>query len=215
VGTLAKAAMILVGVSGGSALLTYLVGLPAVDDAERFLAGETSSDDFATAIAPYGIVTLVQGVATIAAVVLVMIWMHRVASNHKAMHRNGRWGPGWAIGGWFLLPFVYVIPYLMFRELWKASDPHVPVGGDWKPRPVGWVVTAWFVVYGPVSLAVQVLSVSTGLSFGGSERDLAQQMVDSQDTAVLAGAVGAIAAVLFILMARRLTSRHQRLIGEA
>ena len=214
VGPVSKAAMILVGLSGGFALLTWLVGLPVVDDAEAFLDGETTSDDFARAMAPYGVVTLVQAVATLAAVVLVMIWMFRLASNAKALHRNGRWGPGWAIGGWFLPPLLYIIPFLMFRELWKASDPDVPVGGEWKSRPVSWVVTAWFVVYGPVSIVVQVVSASAGFNMGATEDDLAQQVIDAQDTAALAGIVGAVAAVLFIVMARQLTGRHRRLIGE-
>ena len=215
VGAVARAAMILVGVAGGFALLTALLNYPLVDDAEAFLDGETSSDDFARSMAPYGVVTLVQAVATLASVVLVMIWMYRLAANLKALHRNGRWSPGWAIGGWFLPPLLYVIPFLMFRELWKASDPEVPVGGEWKSRPVSWVVTAWFVVYGPISIVVQIVSASAGFTMGGTERDLAQQVIDAQDTAALAGVVGAVAAVLFIIMARQLTERHRRLIGEA
>lgn len=214
VGAISKAAMILVGVSGGFALLTWLVGLPVVDDAEAYLDGETSSDDFARAMAPYGVVTLVQAIATLAAIVLVMIWMFRLASNTKALHRNGRWGPGWAIGGWFLPPLLYIIPFLMFRELWKASDPDVPIGGEWKSRPVSWVVTAWFVVYGPASLVVQIVSANAGFSMGATEQDLARQVIDAQDTAALTGVVGAIAAALFIVMAHQLTDRHRRLIGE-
>jgi hypothetical protein len=214
VGALSKAAMILVAVAGLCSLLTYLIGLPLVDDAEAFLRGETSSDDFARTMAPYGVVVLVQGVATIAAVVLVMIWMYRLAANLRAMHRGTRWGPGWAIGGWFLPPLLYIIPFLMFREMWKASDPDIPIGGDWTSRPVSWVVTAWFVVYGPISVVVQAVSASSGFSLGGSERDLAQQVVDAQDTAALAGVAGVVAAVLFVVMAAQLTSRHKRLIGE-
>jgi hypothetical protein len=214
VGALAKAAMILVGIAGACSLLTYLIGLPLVDDAEAFLRGDTSSNDFARTMAPYGVVALVQGVATLAAVVLVMIWMYRLAANLRAMHRGTRWGPGWAIGGWFLPPLLYIIPFLMFRELWKASDPDVPIGGDWRSGSVTWVLTAWFVVYGPVSIVVQAISASSGFSLGGSERDLAEQVVDAQDTAAFAGVAGVAAAALFVVMATQLTNRHKRLIGE-
>jgi hypothetical protein len=207
--------MIVVAVAGVCSLLSYLIGLPLVDDAEAFLREETSSNDFARTMAPYGLVALVQGVATLAAVVLVMIWMYRLAANLRAMHRGTRWGPGWAIGGWFLPPLLYIIPYLMFRELWKASDPDVPIGGAWTSRPVSWVVTAWFVVYGPISIVVQAMSATASFSVGGSERDLAQQLVDAQDTAALAGVVGVVAAALFVVMAAQLTRRHKRLIGEA
>jgi hypothetical protein len=102
----------------------------------------------------------------------------------------------------------------MFRELWKASDPDVPIGGEWRSRTVSWIVTAWFVVYGPMSIVVQVISARSGFSFGGSERDLAQQVVDAQDTAALAGVTGVAAAALFVVLAARLTSRHKQLIGE-
>ena len=61
-----------------------------------------------------------QGALQIAAAVVVIIWMYRLAWNHRALHRGGTWGPAWAIGGWFLPPIVYVIPTLMLHELWKA-----------------------------------------------------------------------------------------------
>jgi hypothetical protein len=214
VGSTARAAIILVGVSALMAVLTWIVGLAVVDDAEAYLDGELSKDDFAVSIAPWGLIALIQGVATLAAVVLVIIWMHRIATNHRTLHRSGTWGPGWAIGGWFLPPLLYVIPFLMFRELWKASDPDVPLGGDWKSGSVSWVVTAWFVVYGPVSLAVQIASAGATLNFGGSERDIADQIVDGQATAAIAGVVAVVSAALFVLLARQLTARHQRLTGE-
>ena len=58
-----------------------------------------------------------------------MIWMFKMAKNVRALGRQGlRYAPGWAIGGWFVPPCVlYVVPWLMFRELWKASDPEPPI----------------------------------------------------------------------------------------
>ncbi len=213
VGSISRAAMILVAVSAVMAVASWLVGLAIVSDAEEFLDGEMSTDDFAISIAPWGLVALVQGVATLAAVVLVIIWMQRIAKNHQLLHRTGTWGPGWAIGGWFLPPLLYVIPFLMFRELWKASDPDVPLGGDWKSGSVSWVVPAWFVLYGPVSIIAQFAG-GASLNFGGSERDIAEQIVDGQTTAALSGLVALASGALFILMARGLTARHQRLTGE-
>jgi zinc transporter ZupT len=213
VGSVARAAMILVAVSSVTAVVSWLVGLAVVGDAEEFLDGEMSTNDFAISIAPWGLVALIQGVATLAGAVLVMVWMQRVAKNHQLLHRTGTWGPGWAIGGWFLPPLLYVIPFLMFRELWKASDPDVPLGGDWKSGPVSWLVAAWFVVYGPLSIVAQFAG-GTSLNVGGSERDIAEQIVDGQTTAAVSGLVALASGVLFILMARGLTARHQRLIGE-
>ncbi len=214
VGGVGRAAQILVAIAALGGVAAFLAGLAIADDAERYLDGELSRSDFQTTILPYSLVGLVQAAATVAAVVLVMIWMYRMAANHRTLHRDGRWGPGWAIGGWFLPPFLYVIPFLMFRELWKASDPSVPIGGEWRSRPVSPVITAWFVVYGPISLVVQFFTASTTFSLSNSERTLAEQIVDSQAITGIAAMVGLVAGALFVAMARALTDRHRRLIGE-
>jgi len=216
VGAVGRAAMILVGLAALTGVGAWLAAAAISGDAEDFLDGRLSESDFQTTVVVYSLMGMVQGVATAAAVVLVMIWMYRLASNHRALHRGGRWGPGWAIGGWFLPPFLYIIPFLMFRELWKSSDPDVPIGGDWKSRPVSWLVTAWFVVYGPVALVAQGATSTTTATFdlSNSERALAEQIVDGQNGAAAVALVGILGGALFIAMAHQLTNRHRRLIGE-
>jgi hypothetical protein len=212
---IARAAMILVGVAGGVAVATVPVGRSVVDDAERFLDGETTDTEFVEGIAPYMLLGVVQIIAIAASAVLVMIWMFRLAANHRTLHRGGTWGPGWAIGGWFLPPLLYIIPFLMFRELWKASDPDVPVGGEWRQGPISPLVTIWFVVYSIVPLGmIAVQSNDTFSGLGGDERDLAQQIVDGGASDAIAAAIAVAGAVAFILLARQLTRRHQRLTGE-
>ncbi len=45
--------------------------------------------------------------------------------------------PVFAVVGWMLPPFLYVLPFLILRELWKASDPGTPVADEgWRRRPV-------------------------------------------------------------------------------
>jgi hypothetical protein len=215
VGGVAKAAKILVAVTAVAGLLNWVVAALVKSEAQQFLDREISSDDFASSLLVFSLVGVISGAATLGSAIVVMVWMHRIASNHRALHRAGTWGPGWAIGGWFLLPFVYVIPFLMFRELWKASDPNVPIGGDWKSGRVAQVVTAWFVVFGPISLVVQIASASSNLNLGTSDRDVAEQIVDSQALLATSGIVSIVAAGLFVVMATQLTQRHTRLTGEA
>ncbi len=82
-----------------------------------------SEDDFNEAIAPYTAVQLIVGLATIATFIVTTIWMYRLATNVRAFRRDTTWSPLFAIFGWMLPPIVlYVIPFLMLRELWKASD---------------------------------------------------------------------------------------------
>ena len=143
--------------------------------------------------------TTLTGLVTVAAAVLTMIWMFRVAKNHRTLHRGGTWGPGWAIGGWFLPPIIYVIPTLMLREIWKASDPSIPVGGDWKSRPASPLPLVWLIVYCvPPLISFGYDSDDLVDQFGASERVLAEQIAGSQGVDVLLAVASVVAAGLFI-----------------
>lgn len=215
VGGLSRAAMILVGLGGSLALISVLAAVSVEDDARAFLDGETTNDEFLEAIAPFVLVSFVQVIAIVASAVIVIIWMYRIAANHRAMHRTGTWGPGWAIGGWFLPPLLYIIPYLMFRELWKASDPAVPAGGDWRSRPVSPAITAWFVLYSVIPILLLFSQTDdTFTSLGADERDLAESLTETQGATIVSALVTVAGAVAFIVVVRQLTERHRRLTGE-
>ena len=216
VGGVTTAAIVLVAVSALVAVLTVLVGQTFSDEAETYLADGMSNTEFVEEVAPYLLLTLLQGALSIAAAVLVIIWMFRIAKNHRTLRRVGTWGPGWAIGGWFLPPLLYIIPTLMFRELWKASDPDVPVGGDCKSGRTSPLIWVWFVLYSLVPVILLFAQGGDTLgSLGGSEDQLAEQLTGSQTSVVIATAVTIAGAAAFIALARALTSRHRRLIGES
>lgn len=215
IGGVARAAMILVGLAAFVAVVNVPVAESVVDEAETYLAGGSSDTEFVESIAPYALLSVVQGVAVMASAVLVIIWMFRMAANHRTLHRGATWGPGWAIGGWFLPPLLYVIPFLMFRELWKASDPDVPVGGEWRTGRVSPLVPLWFVLYSVVPLLAIAFQANDVLSgFGADERDLAEQIVDGGTSNLVTAATAAAGAAVFIAMALQLTRRHQRFTGE-
>jgi hypothetical protein len=215
IGKVGGASVILVGLAALFGALAVIVSQTMIDDADRFLEGDVASEDFISTIAPYLLLTFVQGAVVIASVVLVMIWMYRMAANHRALHRGATWGPGWAIGGWFLPPLLYIIPTLMYRELWRASDPDVPVGGDWKSRPVSPLIMLWFLTYSLIPLGLMFVESDTVLSgLGGSDDELARQITGDQGLVIASTAVTVVAAVVFVSFARQLTARHQRLTGE-
>jgi ABC-type Fe3+ transport system permease subunit len=212
--------VVLTAIVGVVGVASTLVSRLAVDEARDFLTDRIDEDAFLQAYAPSLLLGFVQGAATIALVVLTMIWMYRLASNHRALQRNGTWAPGWAIGGWFLPPgAVYIIPYLMFRELWKASDPAVPAGDQrWKENPVPPVVTVWWVLYGlaPIPLAIaQGLSDFSARTFNGDSKTLAEVIDDRFTVTLVTSLVAAAAAVAYIVMVRQLSSRHRQLTGES
>lgn len=215
VGGLSKAASILVVLTGLAAIATIASTQAVADDAQAYLDDEISNSDFLTAITPYALLSFLQVFVLFASVVIVIVWMYRVASNHRALHRGTTWGPGWAIGGWFAPPFLFVIPFLVLREMWKASDPDVPVGGEWRGNPVSPLVTLWFVVYGPLQIVLQVFQFDeTFAGLGASETTMAEQITANQTIPVLAALSQLVAAVLFAMVVRGVTSRHRRLTGE-
>lgn len=215
VGGAGRAVVILVGLAAMFGVLTVALSQTLGDEADAFLNGDTSSEDFVQSIAPYLLLTFVQGGIVIASMVLVMIWMFRLAANHRALHRGATWGPGWAIGGWFLPPLLYIIPTLMYRELWRASDPDVPIGGDWKSRPTSPLIVAWFAIYSVVPIVLMFAQSDNVLSgLGGSDEEIAKQISGDQGIVIATAAITVISAVVFISFARALTARHQRLTGE-
>ena len=122
-----------------------------------------------------------------------------------------------AIGGWFLPPFLYVIPTLVLREAWKASDPAVAPGDDsWKrnkDNPLLWV---WFAVYGVGTVVLSVISSSLQFrQFGGEADDLADAYADSLGMMMALSILGIVSAGLWLLVVRQWTARHTELTGEA
>jgi hypothetical protein len=215
IGGIARAASILVAVAAVVSVVTVVMTGLVVDDAESFLAGEIDRTEFLEAATPYALLTTLQALVLLGSAVVVIVWMHRVARNLRTLHRGTTWGPGWTIGGWFLPPFLFVIPFLVFREMWKASDPDVPVGGEWRGGSASPIITAWFVVFGPIQTALQAAQFGDMFSgFGAGEEALAEQITANMTLPLIAALSDVVAAVLFVVMVRQLTSRHRRLTGE-
>jgi len=212
---LARTATILVLATAAMSILDLIVRQTVTDEADQYLAGVIDRKEFIESITGYLMIGVAQGALQIAAAVVVIIWMYRLAWNHRALHRGGTWGPPWAIAGWFLPPIVYVIPTLMLHELWKASDPDVPVGGDWRSRRGSPLPVVWFLLYtvGPlISFASQTGGVLDQLR--GSEETIAEAITGGQTADTIVTAVTVAAAVVFVMLVRRLTDRHIRLTGE-
>lgn len=208
------ASILVVATSALSVVGLAMTGL-VVDDAEAFLADDIDRTEFLEAATPYALVSFLQALALLASAIVVIVWMHRVAHNLRTLHRGTTWGPGWTIGGWFLPPFLYVIPFLTFREMWKASDPDVPIGGEWRAGSAAPIIAAWFVVFGPVQAALQIAQLGDSFAgFGAGEKALAEQITGSMTIPIIAALSDVVAAALFVVMSRQLNARHRRLTGE-
>ena len=216
---LAKAIVVLTTIVAIATVVTTVLTLGLAGDASDFLAGETSEDDFRDALGPLSSVQALAGVATAATGILTIIWMYRIARNVRAFGRQTTWHPLFSIFGWFLPPFfLYVIPLLILREHWKASDPATDDGTEsWKRSPDNPILWGWFVFYGLapfVFFLAQIGSVAgTGVGTGDIE-SVAESLDDIGGLAIVSAVSVVGAAVCWILVVRQLTQRHAALTNE-
>jgi hypothetical protein len=220
VGGLAIPIVVSVSIAAITGLVGAFLSSSIATDASDFLAGSISQSEFEDALVPLNSVQLLGSVATLATGVLTIIWAFRIAQNVRAFGRATTWSPLFAIFGWFLPPLVlYVIPFLVLRELWKASEPTAVDGSEsWKRTPDNPVLWAWFVLFGllpAVLFAVQIGSFAAGGMPTGDIESVAESLDDF-------GAIGWVTAVLnvgaaaaWISFVRKLTRRHTQLTNES
>ncbi|MFP4513066.1 MAG: DUF4328 domain-containing protein [Acidimicrobiales bacterium] len=98
------------------------------DGQSRFRAWSEAHDD---QVAGLGLLYL----AMLATGILMIIWTYKASQTADRLGPGGRtWGPGWAIGGWFI-PFAsLVIPKLVLNEIERVAT---------APRSGAQVVAAW------------------------------------------------------------------------
>ena len=195
-------------------VVSTLVSLSLRGKAQDLINERISQDDFNSSLATTGVVSLLSGALTISIATLTIIWMFRMAKNQRQLGRQGTWGPGWAIGGWFVPPCVlYVVPYLMFRDLWKSSDPDS--AHDWRTNKVGTVVHVWWVLFGLAPLASLTVTFSRFRLSNRTSIQAARDLDNGFVTTLVSNATQIAAAVAFLLLVRQLTARHARTTHEA
>ena len=164
-----------------------------------------------------GSTSLLAGAASIAVIVLSIIWLYRVAANHRGLGRQLTWAPGWAIAGWILPPLLFIIPLLMLRESWKASAADVPPGSpEWKQKGESPRADLGLVLlYSIVPIVLAALGASQFWNVSRDTEDLAEYFDEQQGLIIAQGIVTVLAAIAWALVVRDITRRHTELTGEA
>ena len=183
-----------------------------VDTSKDFLANRITSDQFKDDLgSSVGALLLLP---LIACIVVSILWLYQLMRAHQELGRRGTWGPGWAIGGWFLPPgFLYVIPMLVLRETWRAADPDVALGDQrWRKGAVHPLLWVWWVLYGIAPLVFAAIGLRQQLgNIGANDEDIAKSFVDNSGALYLQGIVSLLAVVAWGGVVHLWTSRHQRL----
>jgi hypothetical protein len=215
---IAKAMVVLLWIYLPLQLLGVFNLLRLSSQAQKYLDGTISEQSFKDSTmvgAAGGSVLLVIPIA-----VLTMIWMYRMSANLRVLGRPGQtWVPGWGIGGWFVPPcVVYAVPWLMFKELWRGSDPDL-VRGDpaWKQGRVPQIITWWWVLYGllPIFALSSNGQFVSQLRSDKTTRDLAKRYHDLTASSVVFSVLAMAATVVYLVLVRRLSARHMKAIDEA
>ncbi|MDO8392577.1 MAG: DUF4328 domain-containing protein [Actinomycetota bacterium] len=168
---------------------------------------------------------LIAGALAVAQLVVLCVWTWRLAKNAQILGRQPqKFSPGATIainilGGCTL----GILPFFMWREVWRASDPDVAPGDvRWKSGlvttliPVHLGLTIAAAIITGISSASRTFGVSTGAGFNtGNRTDLAKSLDDKMALIGVGGALSFSAAIVFLLIARQLTARHMRATREA
>jgi uncharacterized BrkB/YihY/UPF0761 family membrane protein len=211
---------VLAAVTAVGSVVSSLITANLSGQAQDFLDGRITEDEFLDVNALAPLAQILSGVPSIAAGVLGMIWMYRIATNVRCLGRTTTFAPVLAIVGWFLPPFLFVLPLLVLRELWKASDPATPPGAEgWRATGENPLLYVWFVIYGIIPLALTVASIGSvldaALNLDTDATSIAEVTAATGQVQVLAtGAVSALGAAVWIMLIRRLTERHCELTRE-
>ena len=215
---LAVAAVILTAVAGIGQIISIATA-DASREAARDYLRDGDEDAFNESLVASGAGSLIVGAATLALAVITIVWLHRIVSNHQNLGRRLTWTPGWAIASWFLPPcFLFVLPFLVIRESFKAADPASPPGTEtWKSQgehPLPWI---WVLTYGIAPLVLGIIS-SFAFFSGFTSRDtddVADRILDTDSWITYAqGGLGIVAAIAWALLVWTLTQRHTQLTGE-
>jgi len=213
--TVSRWLLALLGVSVALQVLNLPVIIAVRSRAVRYRDGRISTQSFQDTLNRQALIRLPLNGVAVGVAVMSIIWMYRVAENHRALARQGsRWSPGWAIGGWFI-PLL-VVPWLMLRELWRGSDPASPPGDPhWRQRRASPLLTAWWVVYALAPVGGTLVTLA-GISFGDSEErtaKMARAVRHLYGAEIVSSVMTIVGGLLFAKVVWDLTRRQQALTG--
>jgi hypothetical protein len=136
--------------------------------------------------------------------VVFITWMWRAAKNNQALGRERpRFGPGWAIGGWFIPIANLVIPVLIVQDLWRGSNASVARGDmRWKIGDRSALVGWWW----GLAIGSRVLNA---IGNGVGDSGILEDVRGGVSVQIVGNTLYAAAAVLAILVVRGLTQRQE------
>jgi hypothetical protein len=148
---LATALSWLFGAAAFASLLSVLARVNERFVLQRIRNGDDAVDDSRVSDVMVGLTSFLRAALVVAIASVLMVFLYRATRNVRAFGREPRWGPGWAIGAWFI-PFAnFVIPYQVTVNARRGASP-----GQYGEDPVPGVYTAWWLLFVAGELLSQV-----------------------------------------------------------
>ena len=73
-----------------------------------------------------------------------LLWQYRARQNLDALGITGfSYTAGWSVAWWFIPFAIFLMPYRIVSELWKASDRNA-TGDEWKRAPTPRLLSVWW-----------------------------------------------------------------------
>jgi serine/threonine protein kinase len=160
-------------------------------------------------------VGLVQAAWFLVTAGLWLAWFRRAYLNLPALGaRRLRFRPWWAVGAWLLPVFSLFRPKQVLNDVWRASDPDLPLdqADTWRRRPVAELLGWWWLVF---LASVLVRSITTEAVHGAADLMLLGLLPERFDRfqasagmQVLADLLTVVCALLALRVVRRTTARQ-------
>jgi hypothetical protein len=99
--------------------------------------------------APFAVVDCVYFTVFLPTALVFCVWAHRTYRNLLLMRvADLEYAPGWTVGAFFIPLVNLVLPYLVYQEMWRASEPGCTRFHDrgWKHTGHGALVICWWLV---------------------------------------------------------------------
>jgi hypothetical protein len=195
-GTRARITSILLAVVGVVTLVSLVheaSGFGLIDDARAGTLATAEANAFDTTTFGLAVVYLASLVVT---AIAYLAWLSRTVDNVPALGGGTpSVTPAWSVGWWFV-PFVNLVrPYLIVREVHDRMATTALAGG-------GWIVVAWWLTW-------IVANVLSNLASRLPDPNSLEALRNLFSIEVGADVLGVIAAVLAIVVVRRIQSRAE------
>lgn len=111
-------------VDGVLFVLSVILDVTEIGVIERTRAGDARPGEMASILERQSAFAAGYLLVLLATWVIWLVWQHRGQRNlGRASRQQLRFGPGWAVGWWFIPVANWWKPFQTVRELWSRSDP--------------------------------------------------------------------------------------------